>query len=343
MKIVEIFFLNTKKLLPLFFLLSLLSPSWAVDTEEGIPQVVLSQESQEKRFQKNRCIYSNDLSIIHTSFDAKLQKKVVIKYLKPPARSFNNELSVFRATVPLSRSLKLFETLYEDNKAFFIIERAERDLYEYIRKAPPKERLRNMRKFFYQVMEALAQLHREDIAHVDVKMQNLFLTRDSLGQEQVKIGDFGCSILMHEKRTCVLDYGTLRSMAPEVYETRKLAKSIKNLMRLYAEAGAEAPEPPRIPEINPFKADIYSAGIVLYYLIARNFPYYRPSRSDQNYAHMFIYGIKGLAKKLNHFDQFDERSLNLLERMMNLNPNERPDAFEVLQDSWFLPTEEISD
>ena len=90
-------------------------------------------------------------------------------------------------------------------------------------------------KLAYQIINAVYSCHKEKIAHRDLKSQNIFLDKDW----NVKLGDFGLSDNFEYGEKDGLRIGTVSYMCFE-----------KILGR----------------EHNPFKADLYSLGVILYEL-----------------------------------------------------------------------------
>jgi serine/threonine protein kinase len=85
------------------------------------------------------------------------------------------------------------------------------------------------------IAAALASCHREKIIHRDVKPQNIFVNRDGT----YKLGDFGVARTMEGTGSASVRTGTYRYMAPEVFNGRHYG----------------------------FGADLYSLGLVLYWLL----------------------------------------------------------------------------
>jgi CheY-like chemotaxis protein/tRNA A-37 threonylcarbamoyl transferase component Bud32 len=98
------------------------------------------------------------------------------------------------------------------------------------------------------VLDLLECMHARGVVHRDVKLENIFLHRGPEGREVVKVLDFGVAKLteMHENLTGINQLvGTPHYMPPE--QLRGLATD------------------PRV--------DVYAVGVVLYLLLARQFPY----------------------------------------------------------------------
>jgi serine/threonine protein kinase len=148
---------------------------------------------------------------------------------------------------------------------------------------------------FKQIMLGLGELHASGITHGDIKPDNILLD-SSTGSTLVKITDFG---LADVQRATVPDnfiFGTLEYMAPEV-------------------ASGAITGPP---------ADMYSAGILLYEMLAGDVP--------------FVGGTPVLIHKHQNEDPppiaelagDDSRIWTLLGRLLAKDPTKRPSAFAIL-------------
>jgi len=142
-----------------------------------------------------------------------------------------------------------------------------------------------IRTYFHQLIDGLEYLHSQGIAHVDLKLDNLLLGDDFL----LKISDFDQSQKFEDKK--VKCRGTACYRAPEIFEG--------NCDNLIA-------------------ADIYSIGIILYTMKAREFP--------------FIEQNNGAKTHLLHFDLFTENNEEFWKVKVadKINPNYFSDSFKVL-------------
>lgn len=101
-----------------------------------------------------------------------------------------------------------------------------------------------VRTFFRQIMEGVKFLHDIESAHHDLKLTNIVLTRDFT----IKLLDFEMSYTSKENK--VTSNGTVNFRAPEVMnaDRKTIAKE-------------------------PYKVDIYSAGIIVFAMITGFLPY----------------------------------------------------------------------
>lgn len=148
---------------------------------------------------------------------------------------------------------------------------------------------------FKQIMLGLAELHARGITHGDVKPDNVLLD-DSAGDLVAKITDFGLADVQRVTLPEGFIFGTPAYIAPEV-----------------ASGGVVGPA-----------ADVYSAGIVLYEMLAGYVPFtgtnavlfYKHQNEDPP-------PIPGLASDR-------DTTWSLLGRLLAKDPDKRPSAFSIL-------------
>ncbi|XP_037376985.1 serine/threonine-protein kinase MARK2-like [Talpa occidentalis] len=137
--------------------------------------------------------------------------------------------------------VQLFQVLDTKGQLILVMEYMEGgDLHDYLQH---HGRLAESeaRGMFEQLLSALSYCHRKGVVHRDLKAENILMDR----QENVKLGDFGLSVQCkgQELSTCC---GSPEYAAPEIYR----------LHRHYGPA-----------------ADIWSLGVVLYFMVTGALPF----------------------------------------------------------------------
>ncbi|KAJ2883336.1 putative serine/threonine-protein kinase iks1 [Coemansia asiatica] len=175
--------------------------------------------------------------------------------------------------------------------------------------------------FFADICSGLAHLHQLQIIHRDLKHMNLLLqwkdlaNRDS-GDEipRIMLTDFGeCEILSHlEKRDRTGATGTLEFMAPELLKVDDAGRFLDSYST---------------------KSDMWSLGMVLYYLCYSRLPFTDIDDID---------ALRRDVLRLKHIDLAHSRRDGLAEdiplelrrimqALLNQDENKRPDISEVIQ------------
>jgi serine/threonine protein kinase/ankyrin repeat protein len=113
-------------------------------------------------------------------------------------------------------------------------------LKEYLKKAKVVK-LKVIRRWCSNILEAIVYLHEQRIMHRDLKLDNLFINGH---RGEVKIGDLGLSAVRDAEKVAESVIGTPEFMAPELYE------------ECYTE-----------------KVDIYAFGMCLLEMVSMEYPY----------------------------------------------------------------------
>lgn len=95
-----------------------------------------------------------------------------------------------------------------------------------------------------QVVSAVAYMHRSNVIHRDIKLENILLARNSVDEIQLKIIDFGLAKLMGPNEKAKTFFGTVGYLAPEMAR------------RQYS-----------------FGVDVWAVGVLTYVLLCGVFPF----------------------------------------------------------------------
>lgn len=191
--------------------------------------------------------------------------------------------------------IKLYTVITTPQEIIMVLEYAGGELFDYIVQHG-KMQEGKARKFFQQIVCAVEYCHRHKIVHRDLKPENLLLDE----QLNVKIADFGLSNIMTDGNFLKTSCGSPNYAAPEVISGK-----------LYAG-----------PEV-----DVWSCGVILYVLLVGRLPF------DDEY-------IPALFKKIAQ-GQYQVPSylspgaVNLIRRMLQVNPVNRITIQEIRNDPWF--------
>nr|CAG8562340.1 5061_t:CDS:10 [Entrophospora candida] len=172
---------------------------------------------------------------------------------------------------------------------------------------------------FMDICKGLAHLHRHGIVHRDLKPSNLLLhynnPNDRAGIPSVLISDFGeCEVLDQlTERDRTGATGTLEFMAPELVTVDDKGKYLK--------------------DYSP-KSDIWSLGMVLYYLCYSRLPYHHVDDVDLLKQEILDFNLASFPENKNTF--IHERKIpsqirNLIKRLLSRNSKDRPLCDEILK------------
>ena len=218
----------------------------------------------------------------------KLQNERYLKKIK-------NETSIMKILSNSKNIVKFYET-YETKKHICIVMEyiCAGDLLSYLKK---RTRLTEpAAKFiFKQIILALKYIHKNNIIHRDIKLDNILIDLDN----NIKICDFGVSRIIAKNEIMNEQCGTLAYIAPEILLNQ----------------GYQG-----------FGIDIWSSGILLYAMLNGGVPFKGSSASELK--NIIIKGefkeIKGVSYEAN----------NIIKRLLCVDPNKRIIEDEILKHPW---------
>lgn len=109
------------------------------------------------------------------------------------------------------------------------------------------------RSYFHQLVDALEYLHSRNIAHGDVKLDNILVDSNF----SLKLADFGMAMKYSKGTVLNKKYGTCLYFSPE-----------KHLEEAY----------------DPFQADLFALGIVLFVMVSGVLPFQSATENDELYS-----------------------------------------------------------
>ena len=213
-----------------------------------------------------------------------------------------NEINVLR-TLDHPNVIKMFE-FYSSKDSFSIITELcpGGDLFqEIVDKGPFREKYCAF--VIYQILSAINHCHSLNIIHRDLKPENILIVdKDKNEFPRIKICDFGTSKIFEKGMTQRTAFGSPYYSAPEVFQ--------KN----YTE-----------------KCDIWSCGVILYILLSARPPF--GGENDEEIIENVQQGRIDLSSP--PFNKASKACLDLLQKLLTIDPKQRISAQEALNHKWF--------
>jgi len=222
----------------------------------------------------------------------------------------------------------------------------------------PEDRLR---RYMFQLFQAVEYLHRHRIGHRDISLENVLLKEGS-----VRLMDFGMSVSSHSASGVLLRFfravGKDSYRAPEVYcpSTAKTRITVpagcKPGSVAMAKAGGgylcevrvpadAAPGQSCMAEVWGYAAplaDVFSCGVCLFMLAWQCPPWRHARLADPMFAFVHSRGAGGLEALLRHWDKplLSGDAMAFLAEVLQPDPTKRPSAEACLVGSWLAPLAE---
>lgn len=159
----------------------------------------------------------------------------------------------------------------------------------------------DVRGIFKEILHAVTHMHNKNIAHRDLKLENIKFTSDNFNKSNIKILDFGFACKINNKTKMSGPFYTLDYAAPEILSNKKYTES----------------------------CDLWSMGVILYALLCGSLPFRR--QKDVNAADRLNTNNKVTARiKRGSIDLRNARWISLsdlakdlIRRLLTVTPEKR--------------------
>ncbi|KAH0790822.1 CAMK family protein kinase [Histomonas meleagridis] len=193
--------------------------------------------------------------------------------------------------------IKLHAVMHSSKNVYFVLDLAEGgELFNKLAQdGPLPEDV--ARSYFQQLIDALDYMHEHKAIHRDLKPENLLL--DSQGR--LKIADFGLSVFSkNDEQMLQTRCGTPNYVAPEVFSS---------------------------DGYDGRPVDIWSAGVILYVMLAAALPFDAPTLPELARDIMDV--------KITYPDNFPPGAVDLMKHIIVANPKSRYTIKQIRKHPWF--------
>ena len=204
--------------------------------------------------------------------------------------------------------VELIDYFESEDKIFMVMDYLEGgDLIKFICDHEPMTNVpeKTIAKIIYRIGKAIQYLHNYGMVHRDLKPENIVFGKDG-DINSLKIIDFGLTVTLGYEETVNDLMGTVTYLAPEVYTNKPY----------------------------DFKVDVWSIGVILYYLLSGILPFDDENLNDELIGKKIVFSNHEFAKEF--FEGRSRMVINLIEKCLEKNPEKRIDINEFLNDDWFV-------
>jgi calcium-dependent protein kinase len=214
-------------------------------------------------------------------------------------RMLFNEINILKE-IDHPNIIKMYE-FFEDEKRYYLVTEICKggELFDEILQRG-KFSERDGAVLMKQVLSCINYCHQANIVHRDLKPENILLEQNK-EFDQIKIIDFGTSLVYDPNRNLDEKLGTPYYIAPEV------------LNKNYNE-----------------KCDIWSAGVITYITLSGMPPF--NGQSDQEIMKKVREGQFSFDDRI--WQTISENAKGFIRSLLTYNPEERPSAQQALQHPW---------
>lgn len=224
-------------------------------------------------------------------------------------RALRDEVGIMRM-LDHPHIIKLYEVYHDKNNVLYLVEElcTGGDLLDRTAELCDPKSPQSVHGFdenrvadwMKQLLGAVYYCHKHRIVHRDLKPENLML-EDKAPDAQIKLIDFGIAAVLKEGEYLNQRVGTPAYVAPEVYDRKYV-----------------------------HKVDIWSCGVICYVLLTGTpcFEGHTEKETKYNIRHLQYKPLTA------HVPGISEAVQKFVKSFLILNPDERPEASELLKDDW---------
>lgn len=160
-------------------------------------------------------------------------------------------------------------------------------------------------EFMKQILEGLGFMHSKNIAHFDLKPENIMLSDNVAPHPNIKLIDFGLAHRFHQGEEYRSTSGTPQYIAPEVINCEPLSTA----------------------------ADMWSIGVITYILLSGLSPF-QGETNEETLRNITVMNYEFVAR---YFSMTSSMAKDFIQKLLVKDPNDRMTAEECLLHPWIKP------
>lgn len=229
-------------------------------------------------------------------------KVYAVKILKSSLNT-DMEIEVLKTCRGEPNVVELIEVVRDDEYTYIVTELLEGpELFEYVQKNRLSEN--EARKLFEEILKAVEFMHKEQIVHRDLKLENIMFAHGT--SSTLKLIDFGFATRISNRLMDTPCY-TLEYAAPEILSNKKYSKA----------------------------CDLWSLGVILYTLLCGHTPWQR--RNESQDEHEIRERIKRgvIVKGTSEWQKLNKSAKDLILNLLTHSPDKRMKLQNIRDSTWF--------
>lgn len=295
-----------------------------------------TEKELKNKYKLGEVLGEGTFAVVRMGVDRRNKDRVAVKEISKELselEALENEIHIMKTTGQHENVVSLRDVFDSKDVMFLVMDLAEGgELFDrIIERGELSEQVAS--KMFLSAVKGVHHLHERNIAHLDIKPENLLLTskRDDAG---IKIADFGLAIDLSQYRA------NEEVNKQQEEEEGKEESSCGILCECVGTPAYWSPEMVKNEKFDE-KADIWALGCVLYILLTGAHPF--DPMGDATEAQILAKVAKGqYDKSAVQYQQISAGAKDLIRHMLDPNPATRYTAEQLLRHPWLSEAGKLS-
>ena len=240
---------------------------------------------------------------VYKALNTKNSNYVAVKEIdtrRCPKNKIENEIKIMKK-IKSENSVSVIEEIEVKDYYYIIMDLCISNLEEHIKMRKNPISIEEIRYILIQLNNVFRIMNSENLTHRDLKPQNILISNQRLDKTIIKLSDYGCSKEVGDTNTFT---GTILTIAPEIIEGKE--KDIS-------------------------KSDLWSLGVIIYYMYFKKYPYI--GNNEYQIMNVINSGIQ--------LEKIENDELNdLVNKLLTINSKERISWDEYFNHPFFKNSNE---